>query len=107
MGAVGAGLASKLNTLRKVAQGGVAAAEAAAERSVISGAQTAMERQFARDGVRSLQSTVRNLTKNIAEHEALMAEYRAAGGNVASMEKEVRAWRETIKAAEKILEANP
>jgi len=65
-----------------------------------------MERQFAQHGARSLQSTIRTMTKNIAEHEARMAKYRAAGGNVASMEKEVRAWRETIEAAHKVLEAN-
>lgn len=44
--------------------------------------------------------------KRIAKHGAGMVKYRAVGGHTSSMEREVLAWRETIKAAEHILEAN-
>jgi hypothetical protein len=99
-----AGVASSL-----ISGGGGAALAAdatAAESGVSEGAMGGMERQFATAGRRSVERTIRSLTKNIAEHEARMAEYRAAGGNVGSMETEVRAWRQTIDAARKVLEAN-
>lgn len=63
----------------------------------------AMQTQLTSAGRRSVERTVRTLTRRIAEHEAKMAEYRAAGGNVSSIEKEIRAWRETIEAAKKVL----
>jgi mono/diheme cytochrome c family protein len=92
--------------------GGVAADAAAAEvgveatTEVSEGAMNAMQRQLATAGRKAVEKTIRTLTKNIGEHEARMAEYRAAGGNVSSMEAEVSAWRQTIEAARRVLEAN-
>ena len=67
------------------------------------GALRAMERQLETAGRRSLEGTIRTLTGNIAEHEARMAEYRAAGGFTSAMETEVAAWRDTIAAAKQVL----
>ena len=67
------------------------------------GALGAMERQLATAGRGSVEETIRTLTRRIAQHEADIATYRAAGGNVSSMEHEIRAWRETIDAARKVL----
>src|SRR6185437_9591346 len=44
------------------------------------GALQAMERQFARDGAKSLEKTITRLTKNIAEHEGKIAEAVQRGG---------------------------
>jgi wobble nucleotide-excising tRNase len=88
-------------------RGAVAAAEgAAAEASgeVSSGALKAMQSQLETAGRKSVEKTIRTLTRRIAEHEADIAKYRAAGGNVSSMEREVSAWRETIEAAKQVLE---
>jgi hypothetical protein len=79
----------------------------AAEVEVSSGPMQAMERQLARDGPKSVQSTIKTLTKNIAEHESKIAEAAQRGGNTSSMEREIRAWQETLKAAQKVLEKNP
>jgi hypothetical protein len=81
------------------------AAEAPGE--VSSGALRAMESQFETAGRGSVEKTIRTLTRRIARHEARMVEYRAAGGHVSSMETEIRAWRETIDAAKKVLERTP
>ena len=67
------------------------------------GALGAMERQLATAGRGSVEKTIRRLTRRIAQHEADIAKYRAAGGNVSSMEREIQAWRETIEAAKKVL----
>lgn len=78
------------------------AAKAAGDAS--SGAMRAMQTQLQTHGRKSVERTIRTLTKRIADHETRMAEYRAAGGNVTSMETEVKAFRETIEAAKKVLE---
>lgn len=70
------------------------------------GAVRAMQRQLTTAGRGSVERTVRTLTGRIAEHEKLIEQYRAAGGNVSSMEREIRAWRETIAAAQQVL-GNP
>ena len=70
------------------------------------GAVRAMQRQFTTAGRGSVERTVQTLTARIAEHEKLIEQYRAAGGNVSSMEREIRAWRETIAAAQQVL-GNP
>jgi hypothetical protein len=62
-----------------------------------------MERQLATAGRGSVEKTIRTLTRRIAEHQKLIARYRAAGGDVSSMEREVEAWRETIEAAKRVL----
>ncbi|MGH7625431.1 MAG: RHS repeat-associated core domain-containing protein, partial [Gemmatimonadaceae bacterium] len=80
---------------------------AAGEVEVSSGPMQAMERQLARDGPKSVRSTIKTLTNNIAEHEAKISEAAQRGGNTSSMEREIRAWRETLKAAQKVLEKNP
>ena len=67
------------------------------------GALGQMERQLAKDGAGSVLKTIRKLTQRIAIHEADIEKYRAAGGHVTSMEREVRAWRETLDAARKVL----
>lgn len=67
------------------------------------GALRAMERQLATAGRRSVESTIRTLTKRIAAHETKIANARDAGGYVSSMETEIRAWRQTIDAAKKVL----
>lgn len=83
-----------------------AGSEAAGASEVSSGAMQAMQSQLEAAGRKSVEKTIRTLTRRIAEHEARMTEYRAAGGNVSSMEREVNAFRETIDAAKKVLETN-
>jgi RHS repeat-associated protein len=105
--AAAGGLATRAFGAARAGAAGVGAAGGKAAASEVSqGALNAMERQFARNGATSLRSTIRSLTQRIARHEADMAEYRAAGGNVRSMEVEVRAWRQTIQVARRVLEAN-
>jgi hypothetical protein len=70
------------------------------------GAINAMQRQLETAGRGSVEKTIRTLTNRIADHEARMVEYRAAGGNVGSMERELKAFRETIEAAKQVLEKN-
>jgi RHS repeat-associated protein len=89
--------------VRALASRGVAAAAEGLSAEASSGALQAMERQLATAGRSSVEKTIRSLTNRIAEHELKIAEARAAGGNVASMEREIRAWRETIDAARKVL----
>lgn len=79
----------------------VATQSAGAE--VAGGALRAMETQMATAGRRSVEKTIRSLTRRIAEHEVKIANARAAGGNVTSMETEIAAWRQTIDAARKVL----
>jgi RHS repeat-associated core domain len=81
-----------------------AAASEAAGAEVSSGATQAMERQLATAGRKSVEKTVKTLGRRIAEHEAKIAEATAQGGKTSSMEREIRAWQETLKAAQKILE---
>ncbi|MCY7412778.1 MAG: hypothetical protein LH471_07045 [Salinibacterium sp.] len=82
---------------------GAAVGEAAGA-EVSSGAMQAMERQLANAGRKSVEKTVKTLGRRIAEHEAKIAEATAQGGKTSSMEREIRAWQETLKAAQKILE---
>jgi hypothetical protein len=100
-GIAGAGLRLLAGRGAAVAAESVAA-EAAGEAS--GGAMKAMQSQLQNYGRKSVERTIRTLTKRIADHEARMAKYRAAGGNVNSMETEVKAFRETIEAAKKVLE---
>jgi len=71
-----------------------------------SGALKAARLQLAAGGRKSLEGTIATLTGRIAEHEQLIEKYRAAGGYVSSMEREVRTWREMIAAAQQVL-GNP
>ncbi len=99
---LGAGGLASLGVRALASRGAAVAAEGlGAEAS--SGALQAMEGQLATAGRSSVEKTIRSLTSRIAEHEAKIAEARAAGGNVASMEREIRAWRGTIDAARKVL----
>ena len=43
----------------------------------------------------------------IAEHEGKIAKALAEGGKTSSMEREIRALQETLKAAQRVLERNP
>jgi hypothetical protein len=45
-------------------------------------------------------------SQRIAEHEAKIVEAAKQGGKTSSMEREIRAWQETLKAAQKVLEKN-
>ena len=67
------------------------------------GALKAARSQLAVGGRNSLESTIETLTGRIAVHEQLIEKYLAAGGYVSSMEREVRAWREMIAAAQQVL----
>lgn len=89
-----------------VARAGAATAVEGVGVQVSRGALGAMERQLATAGRGSVEKTIRTLTRRIAQHETKIANARAAGGNVSSMETEIRAWRETINAARKVL-GNP
>jgi len=89
-----------------VRMAGAAVGEASAAQAS-SGTMKAMESQFANAGRRSVERTVRKLTGRIAEHEGKISEAAAQGGRTSSMEREIRAWQETIKAAQRVLEKNP
>jgi hypothetical protein len=83
----------------------------AVESSVTSGVRAApmqaMERQLATAGRSSVEKTIRTLTRRVAEHEVKIAKAAAEGGKTSSMEREIRAMRETIRAAESVLGRNP
>lgn len=79
----------------------------AAAGEVSSGAMQAMERQLGSAGRRSVEKTIKTLGRRISEHEAKIAEAASQGGKTSSMEREISAWKETIKAAEQVLKRKP
>ena len=79
------------------------AAEERATGAIGSGALRAMERQLANDGPNAVRKTIRTMTKRIAEHEVKISDALATGGHTSSMETELSAFRDIIRAARKVL----
>lgn len=63
-----------------------------------------MERQFAKDGAKISTEDYNYTYEEHCGTRAKIAETVQRGGNASSMEREVRAWQETIRVAQKILE---
>ena len=62
-----------------------------------------VQRQLARDGVKSLQKSLRSAQKLIAEHEGKIGAARSAGGYTSSMESEVQQAKALITAINRVL----
>jgi hypothetical protein len=60
-------------------------------------------RQLERDGVKSLERSLRSLEQNLAEHLAKISDAAKAGGPTSSMEREVGGFQHQIDVIRKIL----
>jgi hypothetical protein len=105
--AVGGAVAEVASSFRAFVAGARTLEDAtAASGGMSAGPMQAMERQFASAGRKAVEKTIKSLTGRIAEHEEKIAEAASQGGKTNSMEREVNAWKETIKAGIRVLEKN-
>jgi RHS repeat-associated protein len=63
----------------------------------------AFEKQLARDGLKSLEKSLRSFEKNLAEHLQKIAEATPRGGPTSSLETEVRNFQAQIEAIRQVL----
>jgi uncharacterized protein RhaS with RHS repeats len=62
-----------------------------------------VEKQLAQHGRRSVEKSLRNLEKRLAEHRQALETYRAQGGYTSSVEREIRAFESEIQAIKDVL----
>jgi hypothetical protein len=63
-----------------------------------------IERQLAKDGVKSVQKSQQKLERRLAEHADKLTQIKEAGGHTSSVEREMTGFKKELEAIKQVLE---